>query len=554
MKTTLRYVSVFAFCIALSGSVVRNVSGENKKYVSYLVTWSATAEGTHIQRGGSTETFVADTSGSAIQRFEEVAGKLRPYDARWLEVSVHERNEDVGAARTVRTRTGVTVSRPYESTFVIDDDSTYAGYSVPNGQRGYDGVLATAPHKDRNGKWVIDGWRFLQGVGLMRFARIYSNSRGGSRTLPWASYLLGRPGVSGLPVGPSDNPSSLSLNADGAVGWRNIHWTAAAHRLGSCDEQDWPIPDSDPIIQSHNITVKAENTEVAPDGSTKVKITVKCDHAPIEGAEILLRVEPKENSGGHFAHNAWRPRGKLKNTELTEAKPEITVTTDKNGEVVVPYALPIVGTDSAKYGAYKIGIAGDYEIKAKSKRFANTASDVVTADYKGLAPMSASGESLVLVTGGGPAHQQHFYGTTGTDTAFAQLALDFYTAQQIHNAVLQKCDAGWKSYPLSINDIALPTGGVFDINADWKPPHQTHNKGEGGDFNRMGEACCFGADCQGNFVNPQVLLTHVLLELGQKYGRWDCSDLHEAWNYDCEAGEIPEAPWFPNRLHLHVQD
>ena len=37
---------------------------------------------------------------------------------------------------------------------------------------------------------------------------------------------------------------------------------------------------------------------------------------------------------------------------------------------------------------------------------------------------------------------------------------------------------------LSINDISLSLGGLFDINANWAPPHTSHRRGTGADINR----------------------------------------------------------------------
>ena len=116
---------------------------------------------------------------------------------------------------------------------------------------------------------------------------------------------------------------------------------------------------------------------------------------------------------------------------------------------------------------------------------------------------------------------------------------------------------------MSLNDIALPDGGIFDLDSGWQPGHYTHNKGEGGDFNRFTDISGTGKDCNSTCictsVNKRTWLLHTLLELGEAYGKWDCKDLGNPPG--CATGEpptsvgyIPAHPQYPHRLHLHVQD
>jgi hypothetical protein len=156
--------------------------------------------------------------------------------------------------------------------------------------------------------------------------------------------------------------------------------------------------------------------------------------------------------------------------------------------------------------------------------------------------------------------------------------------QDEHNAKLAKCGRKqWKPIqPLSTNDIALHDGGIFDWLSTWAPSHQTHNKGEGGDFNRFGAGgdnsglnfANTGIECDGSTLIKQYWYAHVLLCLGTAYGHWDCSDLSGSpavnsssvpWNpllsvngaisrSACEAGEFSDPTYFPPRLHLHVKD
>lgn len=42
---------------------------------------------------------------------------------------------------------------------------------------------------------------------------------------------------------------------------------------------------------------------------------------------------------------------------------------------------------------------------------------------------------------------------------------------------------------LSINDISLPRGGLFDYKATWAPPHSSHRTGTDADINQKGIPC-----------------------------------------------------------------
>jgi hypothetical protein len=235
------------------------------------------------------------------------------------------------------------------------------------------------------------------------------------------------------------------------------------------------------------------------------------------------------------------------------------------------------------------GIAGDYKITAKDEQLTEVrASTTVVAEVKDLQPATFDSN---LIEGrrdssDSSPHPDGSWGTPGVVQAFASLAKDFRYYQDEQNALLKEHGKQpWKSVnypkrdtePLSMNDIALPTGGVFDWHQTWRPSHQTHNKGEGGDFNRFGASDRNNWDKLGiEFDGSSVVLLewymHVLIGLGKEYGSWDCTDLGASGEYPlfspdaCAKGEIPvgemvpgPGPWhpepwdyFPPLLHLHV--
>jgi hypothetical protein len=53
-----------------------------------------------------------------------------------------------------------------------------------------------------------------------------------------------------------------------------------------------------------------------------------------------------------------------------------------------------------------------------------------------------------------------------------------------------------KKRKISVNDISLPEGGLFDCNATWAPPHHEHRMGNDADLNPSysGRSCYEDAD------------------------------------------------------------
>lgn len=88
----------------------------------------------------------------------------------------------------------------------------------------------------------------------------------------------------------------------------------------------------------------------------------------------------------------------------------------------------------------------------------------------GLSALPASGPHHMTVRGGTDTHPQ---GTHGTGSTIA-------TLQKIARTYFER--TGRK---LSINDLSLPRGGLFDINNNWNPPHRTHRFGNDADINRI---------------------------------------------------------------------
>lgn len=60
---------------------------------------------------------------------------------------------------------------------------------------------------------------------------------------------------------------------------------------------------------------------------------------------------------------------------------------------------------------------------------------------------------------------------------------------------------------LSVNDISLPDGGLFDISNNWTPPHDEHRVGTSVDINRKGIHCL---DNKSLRTAVEMLAPHVI--------------------------------------------
>jgi hypothetical protein len=143
---------------------------------------------------------------------------------------------------------------------------------------------------------------------------------------------------------------------------------------------------------------------------------------------------------------------------------------------------------------------------------------------------------------GKPEHPDGTWGTPATLAAFAAFARDFLQSEEAINQGLHSCGKELKPIrKVSINDIALPFGGKFDLDRNWGKnaldSHQTHGAGLGGDFNHFYETGSF-TDCVGYPENWDDFWMDVFLSLGQAHGHWD--------QYDQTLTG--------HELHLHVGD
>lgn len=562
-------------------------NAEPTNLMAYFVSWHHTQRW-HRPRSGidwTESTRFAEVGGSAVQRFQlKPDGEMADYDTRHLAITMSNFDRESyysddpygdGRGNCLKTETIV----------YIDRGSNSGVYQRP-GSPSQPPLLELSMERG-----VVHRIRF--NVPILLTTRRVTTERDGTSsdchgkeeseyppergTIPWADHRIDL-----LP----DATDNSSFSGKSAISNTGSQLTVRAYRMGKCAGPG-PIAGDDPVIRNEKVDVRPVHREVEPNGSTDVEIKVTCDGVPIKDAKVEVMVKVMDKSGYHM-HSARRARGKLNGKQLTPAdsgpalwKPDIDVPTDEKGKATLKFEPTIHfpgRTDkkgnvippsdywdaASKKGAYHIGIAGVYEVTAKPTRFPDSnGTGEITAKVKEELKALAKSKYLEL-SDETDTHKIDHRGTVATLEAFTKLALDFYFAQVAHNTALTNCKIDqkdlWAVHPVSFNDIALPWGGLFDVDDEpWQPSHQTHNKGEGGDFNRFGAGphdlkmqLGKGKACNGGTYDIEIALQHLLLALGPKYGHWDCSDLQLASG--CTTNDILPYPKMPHRLHLHVED
>jgi len=343
----------------------------------------------------------------------------------------------------------------------------------------------------------------------------------------------------------------------------NVTWDIVVHRKGAClGLGKNPLDESDAGINDEEVEIKVEDgkSTIDPDkGVAALNIRVTCDQVPIKNAGVQVKVEVKNNTGGHLHDAPSRPRGSLKwnqyETKLTDAQPSIKVWTDDDGRAHITFkpgkaqcCLWNKKQECLKKDCPNIGIAGIYNITATSARFPDEDAEVaVEARVDGLSPLDADPNYVDNVGAGN--HSSGDNATAATKKGLHQFATAFEKAQEDHNQELGACGPyQWPIYPLWVIDVSLPTGGLYDLGPGskfWSTPHQTHGRGDGVDFSvhrRSNRKSAWPADktqmpiCDGYTISPQGWLMMKMWELGSKYGSWDNTDFN-----------APSQPW-----HLHV--
>ena len=162
---------------------------------------------------------------------------------------------------------------------------------------------------------------------------------------------------------------------------------------------------------------------------------------PVGNFSVRLLAKRELYSGGHD-HGTLEDPGPVGVFGATTGK------TDENGRFTTTY------TASAFGGVDSIFAFENIEHPKDTAKFA------LTVRVPGL--IELSGESYYVLTGATALHPHNHFGTQNTINSIKSVARTYYDST---------------THRLKINDISLPYGGLYDINGDWRRPHDTHRLG-----------------------------------------------------------------------------
>jgi hypothetical protein len=105
----------------------------------------------------------------------------------------------------------------------------------------------------------------------------------------------------------------------------------------------------------------------------------------------------------------------------------------------------------------------------------------IDVGIQGWAQLPDSGDHHVVVRGGTDTHPEGTYGTSDTIEILRKIAKEYFKST---------------GRRMSINDLSLPKGGLFDINSDYTTPHIEHRTATDADLNRCDEGGQFCPTCK----------------------------------------------------------
>jgi hypothetical protein len=209
-----------------------------------------------------------------------------------------------------------------------------------------------------------------------------------------------------------------------------------------------------------------------------VKTPTECS-APDEAETV-----DKCNDGGHTAHAGDRPLGKLKNPADVISSPfkvlSMQFVNPDINMVVVDHEVPEVGGVMFVFGELVLPRGFHCEdLCYREDRW--RAEGYVNVGERNLKQLSdpAPSDFYRKVRGGPPpvpgVDPLHFDAVAFAGSPFTLASIPILAQNYF-------LSSGGRL--LSVNDMSLPKGGLFDIKGDWKPDHKSHREGNDADINR----------------------------------------------------------------------
>ena len=194
--------------------------------------------------------------------------------------------------------------------------------------------------------------------------------------------------------------------------------------------------------------------------------------------EITGLVDPATdaaNNGGHTHDYATHPVGTLSFLPST-AKSRIVNGSTKNSIGIIEHELPNVSSRILVKSSMTVP-PGWFCVSPSYDAVTWRYEDTVDVGVDGLEYLPASSDGAYTMVRGPDTMHTDANAVFGTLAAHARLA-------EIATAYLDEAGR-----ILSVNDMSLRRGGLFDKDGTWAPPHNKHRIGESADINRSGIDC-----------------------------------------------------------------
>lgn len=242
--------------------------------------------------------------------------------------------------------------------------------------------------------------------------------------------------------------------------------------------------------RKRGVSIALSPEEVYPQGTGAPVESIVTISGANTGTAFTAQVVAGANTGGHQHHDPNRPKGALSghgSTTCTGTSP-ITCTTSANGGAQLRYVSNAVGGWDTILVKMVTGEEGDAIVKVRVP-------GVITLPLPNANYYEESNDGN---------HPNHYYGREELISGIDKIAKEYmrqYNAQ------------------ISVNDMSLINGGVFDVKSNWFPnPHVCHKSGMSVDFNRKHR--------EGRTVIKVINMGRRLAEISSRSGA-DCRRIVE---------------------------
>lgn len=368
--------------------------------------------------------FVRDPYPWGIPNANTVGAGPTPYGNQWVVIGYY----GTGGTWIQQTVSGFTTGEIYTLNFALASEESFAPgatvlVSFPSGSNTASEIF-TAPSTGalRWNTWATYSKKFLATSTSVTFR--FSGLAGPGADIGLDAVSIS-PGPTPTPS-PSATPSyTLTLSLDHS----EVYPSGVLGPYGDVQE--------DPLKSTARVFAKLTDNQ----GSGVAAKTIRYSSSAVE------------LSGGHD-HSGNRPTGAFYSADgFTNS---IQCITGPDGTCSVDYLSSEVG--------------GTERISASVLEFPSLAQTIdLTIQIPALGELPAG--DLYNLSGATDYHsfEHNHFGTAKTRDAVSKMTLEFF------NAFGKK---------LGINDMSLPSGGLFDIEGNWQTPHLSHRRGASADIDR----------------------------------------------------------------------